>query len=553
MKKNKPPIIDIIESAIANLQLHEQEINDLNVFPIPDGDTGSNMLSTLLSAWNNISENSQTDIDILRDFSKGALLGARGNSGVIISQIIKGFYEGVKKNGNVFSQNDVISLKLVLSESKKYAYNSVSNPVEGTILSVIKSLSENFNIKEKNILNSFRQIHKIAIEATKNTPNQLEILKEAQVVDSGAMGLTFFIEGILSALEGRLLKIKSSSKKSSPDNKNEKFIKADPIKNIGYCTEFILTLKNPESFNKDNFKKELEEINGNSIVMIVEDDILKVHVHVKKPGDAFNIAQKYGEFSNIKSDNMATQARESGHFVDLDSAKFNSKKKKVDKLSIIAISNGVGIDNEFRELGVDYIISGGQTMNPSVNDFMKIINKIDNDNILILPNNSNIILTAEIVQKNIKDKNIFLLPTKTILQGIVALYNINKEMIKFNDFKDSIVSEIKSIREAEISVANKNITMNDVEVKKGNYISISDKKVISSDISLEKVIYQLLEKKFKDGIEIITFFYNDDLNDEKLKKLKKEIDKFKNKYNDDVEIELKYGGQKVYTVLVLGE
>ncbi len=551
MKKNRPPIIDIIESAIANLQLNEQEINDLNVFPIPDGDTGSNMLSTLLSAWNNIGEKSQTDIEILSDFSKGALLGARGNSGVIISQIIKGFFVGIKKNGNVFSQ-DVKSLKNVLSESKKYAYNSVSNPVEGTILSVIKSLSEKFDSNQESIFGAFKQMHKISIEATENTPNQLDILKEAQVVDSGAMGLTIFIEGIVSALEGKLLKIKSS-KNSSSNNINKKFLKADPTKNIGYCTEFILTLKNPKKFDKEKFKKQLEDINGNSIVMIVEDDMLKVHVHVKKPGEVFNIAQNYGEFSNIKSENMATQASEAGHFVDLDFAKFNNKKKKVNKLSIIAISNGVGIDKEFKELGVDYIISGGQTMNPSVNDFIKIVEKIDNDNILILPNNSNIILTAEIVQKTIKDKKIFLLPTKTILQGMVALYNINKEMVKFDDFKDAIIEEIKLIKEAEISIANKNITMNGINVKKGNYISISDKEVVSSNSSLGKTISQLLEKKFKNEIEIITFFYNDDLNEEKLEILKKEIKKFKDKKNSNVEIELKYGGQKVYTILVLGE
>ncbi len=549
MKKNRPPIIDVIESAVANLQRNEEKINELNVFPIPDGDTGSNMLATLLSAWDNINPDSQTDVEILQDFSRGALLGARGNSGVITSQIIKGLFEGVKKIGN-FSY-DRKELREILSESKKFAYNSVSNPTEGTILSVIKSLSENYDSKKKNFLEAFQQMHVIAVEATKNTPNQLEILKESGVVDSGAEGLTLMIEGVVKALEGKPLKIKSKGSSEEHKGKKEVFLKADPSKNIGYCTEFILTLKSPDKFDRKNFQNELEKIGGDSIVMIVEEDILKVHVHVKKPGEAFNLAQKYGEFSKVKSDNMASQADDAGHNVEGNVVKVN-KKSKNNELAIIAVSNGVGIDKEFKELGVDYIVNGGQSMNPSVQDFMKLIDEIENENILILPNNSNIILTVETVIKNVENKKIHYLPTKTILQGIVALYNTNKEMIKFDDFKEGIIEEFQSIKEGEISKANRTVTMNGVEVKEGNYISISGKTVISSNKTLEGTLQEFLDKNINDEVEILTLFYNDDLSEKQLFDVKKVMKSFNEKYQD-IEIEIKYGGQNVYTLLILGE
>ena len=289
-KNHKEIIMTVIESAVANLQKNEELINDLNVFPIPDGDTGSNMLATLMSAYKNISNASVNDIEILHDFARGALLGARGNSGVITSQIIKGFIEGVKKEGSI--SDDPKSIRVILSTAKKYAYKAVLNPVEGTILSVIKALDENYNRNTTDIKEIFDSIAEIAYEATEKTPDQLPILKESGVVDSGAKGLLVILQGVLLALDGKPLKFNEKSKEVNNNDNDSGFIKADAFDNIGYCTEFIMTLKDPDNFDEDKLKKFLiEELNGESLVLIKEEDILKVHVHVKHPGQVFNEAQ----------------------------------------------------------------------------------------------------------------------------------------------------------------------------------------------------------------------------------------------------------------------
>ncbi len=541
--KNRNLLMDILESSVAKLQQNEEMINDLNVFPVPDGDTGSNMLATLISAWKNVSDASVTDVEVMRDFARGALLGARGNSGVITSQIIKGIAVGIEKVGKIKKEKK--DIRIILRSAREYAYKSVSNPVEGTILSVIKALDENYNRDANDLRSVLKSIIEISNKATEYTPNQLEVLKEAGVVDSGAKGLCLIFEGMLEGLMGNPLRL-GDVKSSGSD---EPFIKADPNSNIGYCTEFILTLKNPKNFKEADFKKVLtKDLKGDSLVMIKEEDILKVHVHVKKPGEVFNAAQKFGEFSKIKADNMTTQTSSEGHMIDGDSFEI-TKKLKDKELAIVVISNGEGLDKEFKDLGVNKIINGGQTMNPSVEDFVKVINKLNYKNIVILPNNSNIILAAEKAKELIEDKNIFVIPTKTMQQGIVALYNINKEMYDFHGFQDSVIDAIKNISEGQITVAVRDTEMNGVKVKKGNFIALKGKKILSSTTTLKDSSKDLIEKVIKDKSEVITLIYNKDVSSELLK----ELEEFINEKDSSIEVETIFGGQAVYHLLVFGE
>lgn len=536
-------ILSVVESLVASIQHNEEKINDLNVFPVPDGDTGSNMLATLISAWENISEASTTDFEVMNDFARGALLGARGNSGVITSQIIKGFAEGVKLVGGI--KTDTESLRTILRSTKEFAYKAVGNPVEGTILSVVRALDEKYDRQASNIIEAFEGALEIAKAATEYTPEQLPVLKEAGVVDSGAYGLTLMIESVVNALKGQPLKLNDIVKSS--DDSGE-FHKADANKNIGYCTEFIMTLREPEAFDAEAFKKILtEDLGGDSLVMINEDDILKVHVHVKKPGTVFNAAQEYGEFSKIKSENMATQATDAGHSVEGDTFT-TSKKQNSNELAIVAVSNGNGLDELFKEAGVNHIISGGQSMNPSVEEFVKIIEELNYKNIVLLPNNSNIILTAETAKGLIEDKNIFVLPTKTLQQGLVALYNINKEMYDFHNYIEGVTGAIQALSEGQITIAVRDTEMSGVNVKEGNFISLKGKEILSSTETIEESAKILIDKVIADGSEIVTLIYNDDVTKEQVEALgayaeEKGVD----------EVDIIYGGQAVYHLLIFGE
>ncbi len=544
---HKELILEIIESAVANLQRHEQTINDLNVFPVPDGDTGSNMLATMVSAWNNISDNSESDAEIFADFARGALLGARGNSGVITSQIFKGLAEGIKITGNISKDNT--TMKTIFGEMKRYAYNAVSNPVEGTILSIIRVLEENYDRNAKTVREAWKHVDLIVEKAVDNTPNQLPILKESGVVDSGAYGLMILIQGVVAALERKPLHMKLELTQEHQLPKPEILTKADPTKNIGYCTEFILTLRSPKKFSRTKFKKFLEGI-GDSLVLIVEDDILKVHVHTKRPGIVFNEAQKYGEFTKIKADNMASQAMAEGHEVIGDQFLITPKQDvNEDKLGIIAVSDGKGLNDYFQELGVDQVVHGGQSMNPSIKEFIDIIEKLPNKNILLLPNNSNIILTADGAKNQITNKKIFVLPTKSLQQGIVALMNTSKEMVEFNKFKKEIMKTVNSIDEAVITCAVRSTEMNNIKVKKNDFISIMNKKIIVANPDILETAKSVIQKFVDNGNELITIIYNHDVSAEQRKILIKWI---KSNFKE-IELEVKFGGQNIYSLLIFGE
>lgn len=353
------------------------------------------------------------------------------------------------------------------------------------------------------------------------------------------------IEAVVNALKGDAIKL-NEIVHSTEDH--GKFHKADAFKNIGYCTEFIMTLKDPDTFSEEEFKKTLtEDLNGDSLVMIKEGDILKVHVHVKNPGTVFNAAQEFGEFSKIKSENMATQATDAGHTVE--GGEFTTTKKaNAQELAIVAVSNGEGLDKLYTEAGVNHIVSGGQSMNPSVEDFIKIIKSLNYKNIVLLPNNSNIILTAETAKGLVEDKNIFVVPTKTLQQGLVALYNINKEMYDFHNYIDSVIETIQAVSEGQITTAVRDTEMNGVTVKEGNFISLKGKEILSSTETIEESAKILIDKIIADGSEVVTLIYNDEVSLEKVEALAAYAEE-----KGAEEAEICYGGQAVYHLLIYGE
>lgn len=537
--EHKRKILTVIESGIANLQKFEEITNDLNVFPVPDGDTGSNMLATVMGGWKNIDPNMDDDIEIINAFAKGCLLAARGNSGVITSQVIRGFAEGVTQSGGV--RSDQVTLQKILKASRAQAYESVADPVEGTILTVVRYLDERYDRDAKTLVEAIEEVLKITNQAVEDTTSMLKPLADADVVDSGAYGLMRLIEGSLMAIKGKPLRIhsKASVNVEDPSNKGE-FIKADANKNIGYCSEVIITLKDPEGFDKKEMQNYLGTI-GDSIAMVDVDDILKIHVHTKTPYKLLQHTQKYGEFSKIKIENMSTQ-------VDHNDAEAKRSSKKINprQLGVVAISAGEGINNLFEEAGVDSIVFGGQSMNPSVEDITKAVESLPNKQVVIFPNNSNIIMTAQQVAETM-DREIYVIPTKSIQQGLIALYNLSKEMTPFNDYKDSIESSFKNINEGSLTYAIRDTELDGIKIKKNQYISISDKKIIASEEKMIDSAKILFDKINVENIEEITVIHNDDISKEDLETIKKWLEE------SGKDFEIYYGGQEVYTLLIFGE
>ncbi len=542
--ENITNIIKTLESGVANVQKREEEINDLNVFPVPDGDTGSNMTSTLLSGINQIYEHEEDIkdiVDVFKYFSQGSLYGARGNSGVITSQIMKGLFEGIRDN--IKNLKRPASVKKILKSIRESAYNSVPSPVEGTILSVTKHLQENYNSKSTDIVEILKVIVKLANEALQNTPNQLEILKKANVVDSGAQGLVYFFEGVLSHYSGRTYKINLETQKQ-----DEKFSKADPNKNIGYCSEFIMTLKKPEIFSKDEAMNILNEI-GDSIVLINDEDILKVHVHTKTPGKLFSRFHPYGEFSKIKVDNMTTQVSENVMIQDKKEEEEVSLTSSITKqaFSIISVASGDGLVKIMSENGADIVISGGQTMNPSVNDFIDAISKLDSEEILVLPNNSNIIMSAQKAAEMTNDKKVIVLETKSIQSGIAILEAIDDEFYPLEESIDVLQEIIDSINVGQVSFASKDTEMDGIKIKEGHYLATSAKEIVASTPDLFTTTKELLDKLIDKDVELVRVFYGKEADDRVLRKIRKYVKKL------NIEVKITKGNQEVYHLLIYTE
>ena len=542
----------LLISASNNLYNHYPEVDALNVFPVPDGDTGINMSLTCTSGANEIAKLEEDDLYLVaKTFSRGLLMGARGNSGVITSQIFRGFSAALEDKEKV----DAVLLANAFKNGSDVAYKAVMRPVEGTILTVIRESSTSLVKKVKSgdsIEETLAFLLNEAQTSLERTPELLPILKEVGVVDSGGTGLVRIIEGMYLACRGEFVERSENKAQSetltgasSVDMGDEEF---------GYCTEFIMSL-GPDSvkkpFSQKPFANWLNK-HGNSLVVVVDEDIVKVHVHTMTPGEILNYAQQYGEFLKLKIENMTEQhhALENGANVTPHVDMVEEKKEKeapLEEYAIIAVSSGEGINEYFKELGASFIVTGGQTMNPSSEDFVSAIKKVHAKNVFILPNNSNILMAAsqacDIVSND--EINAFVIPSKTIPQGIVACFNFDAELSAQENFRNMKAS-LKNVKSGEITFSIRDCEIKGVKILKDDFIGIFEKDIICGMKDKFDCLEYLVDNMLDDESFLLTIFVGEGVKREDVVPTKNKIQE---KY-PDLNIEIKDGKQPVYSFLI---
>ncbi len=540
-----------------NLEHKKEWINELNVFPVPDGDTGTNMTLTIMSAAREVTAlNDMGDIDMVslcKAISSGSLRGARGNSGVILSQLFRGFTKGVK-------ECDVITIPVLAAAFEKAvetAYKAVMKPKEGTILTVAKGgavkARELADAGEEDLSEFIGQIIAYADEVLAKTPEMLPVLKQAGVVDSGGQGLMEVLKGAYDAFLGKEIDLtistESNSSHAAQSDVPNKEAQANAEIKFGYCTEFIIMLNRVFNIKAEmDFKAYLESI-GDSIVVVADEDVVKVHVHTNDPGLAIQKALKYGALSNMKIDNMRLEHEEKLFKMSMKEAEntpapeeeFMPKKE----IGFIAVSAGNGINEIFKSLGVDYIIEGGQTMNPSTEDMLNAIERVNADNIFILPNNKNIILAANQAKALVKDKNIVVIPTKTVPQGITAVINYVPDL-SVEENTSVMTDEIANVSTGQVTYAVRDTNIDDKEIKQGDFMGIGDKGILSVGTAISDVTFRMIESMMNENIELISIYYGADIKKADAEDLRAKVEE---KYSD-CDIELQFGGQPIYYYIV---
>lgn len=534
---------EFVSSGAAKLEKNVKKINDLNVFPIPDGDTGDNMFKTLSGGIKRMKEVDENSVaKKAKALAEGMLFNARGNSGVILSQIFSGIAQG-------FSEVEVASIDDILAafnEGVKKAYKSVNPPVEGTILTVARESVEEFSDGSDLTIGEFAQeLSEKMYKSLENTPELLSVLKEAGVIDSGGAGLYLICEGAVDAINGEAENLENSFEEKSQEVDFSKFTE-DSTLIYGYCTEFLLRLMNKkvdiESFDVNEVVKYLETI-GDSIVAFKDGSILKVHVHTMTPAKVIEYAQNFGEFLTIKIENMTLQHNET-RFKEND---LPVVKKGKTKYASIVVSSGEGFKELFKELGANCIIEGGQGHNPSINDFIEAFDEVNAENVFVFPNNSNIILAATQAKEIYNDANIYVLPTKNIGDAYSALSMLDYSYDDPNDVYNLFLESINSNTTVLICKATRDVTLNGVDVKLDDYIAIVGKEVVSSEKELKETVRSLFNKY--DDKEIITIFYGKMMDDNKKKMIKELID------NDfsGLEVYEMDGGQDTFDLIIIME
>lgn len=543
----------MIFSGANNLYNNYPEVDALNIFPVPDGDTGTNMNLTISSGAKEIATRNDASVyDVAKAFSRGLLMGARGNSGVILSQIFRGFAQGLK--GKIEATAQDISDALLMG--KEVAYKAVMRPVEGTILTVIRESSQALAdsvYPDMPLDEALDILLKEARESLKRTPNLLPVLKEAGVVDSGGAGLCKIIEGFDLALHNQIVE------KNMPDVVSDSVV--EPIignvqaslehKEFGYCTEFILKLpEDPIKAKKKNFVpsrfSSVLNSHGNSIVMVHDDDLIKVHIHTLNPGNILTYAQQFGEFVKIKVENMSEQHT---HLIEEDAkAKEDEIKKQPKKpFGLISVGAGKGIVDLFKDLNCDYIVSGGQTMNPSTEDFIKAIKSINAEQIFILPNNSNIIMAAtqacDVMNEEVKCT---VIPTKTIPQGLVSAMMYNPESDYDTNYNDMMES-LSSVKSGQVTFAVKDTSFEGMEIHKDDFIGICDKKILATEKDKIKCALKLINTMIDEDSSIITIITGEDVTEAERDALKELVQA---KVGDMVDVDVKVGLQPVYSFII---
>ena len=536
----------------ANLEAKKEYINELNVFPVPDGDTGTNMTLTIMSAAKEVNALEKPDMaSIAKAISSGSLRGARGNSGVILSQLLRGFTKEIRE----YEEIDAAVLARACERATATAYKAVMKPKEGTILTVAKGAAQKAQEMAETTedLEVFlSEVIKYAEEVLAQTPEMLPVLKEAGVVDSGGQGLVEVLHGAFDAFQGKevdytAIEAGQAVKMVKPGEQAETDIQ------FGYCTEFIImTEKQFSEKDEEEFKAYLESI-GDSIVCVADEDVVKVHVHTNDPGLAIQKALTYGQLSRIKIDNMREEHQEKlikdaekAAAAQAEAAAAKEKKKEPRKqVGFIAVSIGDGMNEIFRELGVDYIIEGGQTMNPSTDDMLTAIDNVNADHIFILPNNKNIILAANQARSLTKDKDILVVPTKTVPQGITAVINYMPEADVDTNF-ETMQEGIKNVKTGQVTYAVRDTKIDDKVIHEGDIMGIGDQGILSVGQSVEETTKSMLSQMVDEDTELISIYYGQDVLAEDAERLAETIGE---KY-PDADVDLHSGGQPIYYYVV---
>ena len=525
-----------------NIEAKKEFINELNVFPVPDGDTGTNMSLTIMAAAKEVSALEKLNMkDLAKAISSGSLRGARGNSGVILSQLFRGFAKAIKEVKEI----DCLILANALDKAKETAYKAVMKPKEGTILTVARGIADKGweLAEETDDLEVFiPEIIKHAEHVLSKTPDMLPVLKEAGVVDSGGQGLLEVLKGAYDAFLGKEIDYSAIASSTGAAVTKVSAEAATEIK-FGYCTEFIIMAE--REFTEEDektFKAYLESI-GDSIVCVADDEIVKVHVHTNDPGLAIQKALTYGQLSRMKIDNMREEHEEK---LIRDAQKLakeqKEKKKEAQKeFGFIAVSIGEGLNEIFKELGVDYIIEGGQTMNPSTDDMLNAIDEVNAKHVFIFPNNKNITLAANQAKSLVKDKEVIVIPTKTVPQGITAIINFVPDL-SAEENEEVMLEEIKNVKTGQVTYAVRDTHIDDKEIHKDDIMGIGDSGIIAVGTDIAATTKEMLETLVDEDSELISIYYGADVSEEDAEKLTAEIEE---KY-PSVDVDTHFGGQPIY-------
>ncbi|WP_329743774.1 DAK2 domain-containing protein [Clostridium perfringens] len=537
-KVNGEHLYYMMSNAANKLELQSEYVNSLNVFPVPDGDTGTNMSMTFRAAVKEIEGMDSKNIgEVSKKLAKGALMGARGNSGVILSQILRGISKGLEGK----EEADASEFANALLEGSKSAYKAVMRPTEGTILTIVRTAGEvAVALKEDNITELMREVCRESKIMLDKTPEMLPALKKAKVVDSGGMGLLIILQGMQEALEnglkvttGKPQAVKSSvAKAQRSETMSEEDIK------FGYCTEFIIL---GDSNHAEEFKSKV--INkGDSLVVVGYEDVIKVHIHTNNPGKVLEEAVKYGELSKIKIDNMREEHREmlEGMYEEAAETEESVAAGEFKKYAFISVAMGEGMKNIFKDLGVDYVIEGGQTMNPSTQDMLEAIEKLNAEHIFILPNNKNIIMAANQAAE-ISDKDIRVIPTKTIPQGITCITMFNPEA-DVEENTEELKEAMEMVKTTSVTYAVRDTEVDGKEIKEGNILGLVEGKIKEVGEYPYKVAEDLIDSLIDEDSELITIFYGKDCEEEKVDAL---IEKLEGKY-EDLDVQCYKGEQPLY-------
>ena len=536
-----------------NLEAKKEWINELNVFPVPDGDTGTNMTMTIMSAAREVAALEDPTMETLaKAISSGSLRGARGNSGVILSQLFRGFTKEIRQTESITTT--VLANAFV--RATETAYKAVMKPKEGTILTVAKGMSDKaveLVTETEDIISFAEQVIAHGDYVLSQTPEMLPILKQAGVVDSGGQGLMQVVKGALDGLLGKEIDLTAVEGNRPAIQVESSDIETSEIK-FGYCTEFIINVEKPYDMDEEHrFKGYLSSI-GDCVVVVSDDDVIKVHVHTNDPGLAIQKALTYGSLSRIKIDNMREEhqeklIKEAEKIAKAQKAEEEAQKAKAEEprkpYGFIAVSIGEGFGEIFKGIGVDYLIEGGQTMNPSTEDMLTAIDHVNADTIYILPNNSNIILAAEQATHVVEGKNIIVVPSKTVPQGITAIINFVPDMTP-EENKANMIEEMSRVKTGQITYAVRNTVIDDKEISEGDIMGIADKGIVAVGKEVEDTALETIKTMLDDASELVTVYYGADVTEEQAEGFLEKVQEI----CGDCDVELQFGGQPIYYYLI---